>query len=208
VIIGRIFTLPFESFKYMHFTKTVFSNEEIIISRSGYTAEDGFEIYSSNRLAEKIWDVLFETGSPYGLKPCGLGARDVLRIEAGYPLYGHEINDEINPLQACLGWAVKLNKNFISRDKLLKIKQNGLRRKRVGFTMTERAVPRQGYRVYSSTGEAGYVTSGTYSPNLERFIGMAYIDNGLAKPATPITIEIRDKQYRAETADFNFIRRR
>jgi aminomethyltransferase len=191
--------------KYMHHRQINLGGRKLLISRSGYTGEDGFEIYGLNKDACFIWDLLLEKGKHSGLTLCGLGARDILRIEAGYPLYGHEINDDINPLEATLGWVLKFNKDFIAKEKLIELKNKGLLRKRVGFIMQERAIARQGYDVYREGKTIGTVTSGTYSPNLDDFIGMAYIDIEYAKSENPIHIKIRDKLCKAKIMPFNFI---
>ncbi|UCD15123.1 MAG: hypothetical protein JSV34_05235, partial [Candidatus Omnitrophota bacterium] len=137
---------------------------------------------------------------------CGLGARDILRVEAGYPLYGHEIDEGTNPFCASLGWAVKLNKDFIGKEALLEFKRE---RSRVGFLMLQRAVPRQGYEVYCS-GDSnkeviGKVSSGIYSPNLDKFIGMAYVEKSFACVGTPVELKIRDKFYKAKIVKFPFV---
>lgn len=193
---------------YMTFAEEHISGKRILLSRSGYTGEDGFEIYSANDDALFLWDLLLEKGKKFGLTLCGLGSRDILRIEPGYSLYGHEISDEINPLEAGLSWAVKFNKDFIGKDKLLEIKGKGLARKRVGFIMQEKAVPRQGYPVYAnaSGGEpVGLVTSGTYSPNLDKFIGMALIGAGYALSGADIAVKVRDNFYKAKIEKLPFI---
>jgi aminomethyltransferase len=193
---------------YMHFTEINSSGRKALISRSGYTGEDGFEIYASSSHASFFWDLILEKGRNYGLNLCGLGARDILRIEAGYPLYGHEIDGKTNPLEASLGWVVKLNKDFIGKEELLKIKKEGIRRRRVGFLMQERAPARQGYQIYAQGKSIGSVCSGTYSPNLDKFIGMAYVDIDFAKAETAVEIKIRDKLYRAKITNFTFIEAR
>ena len=204
-VISEIFGKDINNLKYMHFAQLNFENKNIILSRSGYTGEDGFELYCPNCVAPALWDVILEKGKSHGLCLCGLGARDVLRIEAGYPLYGHEINDTINPLEASLNWVVKLKKDFIAKDKL---KNAEITRLRVGFVMSDRAIARQGYGVYSNDKVVGQVTSGTFSPNLDKFIGMAYLEKEFSKTGTPIDIKIRDKFYKAQVTNFNFIKRR
>lgn len=195
--------------KYMHFKEGNFLGKKMLISRSGYTGEDGFEVYLANNDTILLWDRLIEEGKEFGLTLCGLGSRDILRIEAGYPLYGHEINDTINPTEACLDWAVKLSKDFIGKEKIEKAKQEGTSRKRVGFIMEERAIARQGYSIYSPEDKKviGQICSGTYSPNLDKFIGMAYVEKDFSKNSTPIEIKIRDKFYKAKVCDFSFIKR-
>ncbi|MDD3296004.1 MAG: glycine cleavage system aminomethyltransferase GcvT [Candidatus Omnitrophica bacterium] len=204
-IIREVFGRDFEELRYMFFLERKIEGRDILVSRSGYTAEDGFEIYTDWDEAGLWWDKFVSAGKKYGLTFCGLGARDILRIEAGYPLYGHEIDEEINPYEASLGWAVKLERKFMARDKLLKIREKELKRKRVGFIMQSRALVRQGYPVYSGASKIGEVTSGTYSPNLERFIGMAYVGKDYARIGTKISVEVRGKHYEAEIAKFSFI---
>ncbi len=203
-VIGRDFNS-----KYMRFAQENINGKLILLSRSGYTGEDGFEIYSSNDDALFLWDLILEKGKKSGLVLCGLGSRDILRVEAGYSLYGHEISDGINPLEAGLAWAVKFNKDFIGKDRLLEIKEKGLSRKRVGFIMQERAMPRQGYTVYAGNapvGEpVGSVTSGAYSPNLDKFIGMALVDVNCAANGGEIVIKVRDNFYKAKIEKFPFI---
>jgi aminomethyltransferase len=134
--------LPVDSLKYMHFTNGIFDGAELFIARTGYTGEDGFEIYCYNKDTVSIWSRLLEKGAPLGLIPCGLGCRDTLRLEMAYPLYGHELTDEINPLEANLAWVVKLEKgDFLGRSALLQQKEQGVKRKRVGFILIDRASP-------------------------------------------------------------------
>lgn len=193
---------------YMHFEKITLEGKEFLISRSGYTGEDGFEIYASWNQAGYLWDKIVESGRKFGLAFCGLGARDILRIEAGYPLYGHEIDDDTNPYEASLDWAVKLNKDFISREILKKAKDTPDSKKRIGFIMLERAFPRQGHQIYISDKCLGRVTSGVFSPNLNSFIGMAYLGRKYCCLNNEIYIEIRDKRYLAKIVKFPFIKLR
>ena len=204
-VIKRAFGPEESELKYLSFKKVKAGDQEIIISRSGYTGEDGFEIYLPWEGSIQWWDRLTESGKEFGLKPCGLGSRDILRIEAGYPLYGHEIDDTINPYEACLDWAVKLNKDFIGREELLKVRDEGLKKKRIGLIMRERAVPRQGYLLYLDTKVIGKVSSGTYSPNIDKFIGMAYVEKEYAEYGLEVSLEVRSKLYRAEVTKFSFV---
>jgi len=204
-IIEKVFDCQGINFDYLSFKKIEIEGEEIVISRSGYTGEDGFEIYLPWNNSSKWWDQLIKEGENFKLKPCGLGCRDILRIEAGYPLYGHEIDDTINPYQASLGWAVKLNKKIIGKEKLIEIKDLGTKRKRVGFIMEERAIPRQGYPIHSKLGIIGEVSSGTYSPNLSKFIGMACLDKDCAKIGEAVEVEVRGKPYKAKIVKFPFV---
>ncbi len=220
-VIEKVFSREETDLGYLFFKEIQIEGEEIIISRSGYTGEDGFEIYLPWENSSKWWDKLIAEGRDFELKPCGLGSRDILRIEAGYPLYGQEIDDTINPYEACLGWAVKLSKDFIGKEELFKIKSGGVKRKRVGFIMQERAIPRQGYSIYSA-GEAvplgvnedispgrtrviGKVSSGTYSPNLGKFIGMACLGKDYVKIGGEVSVEVRGKLYKAEMTKFPFV---
>jgi aminomethyltransferase len=181
-----------------------------LVSRSGYTGEDGFELYlmdepqSEPSRAEKLWNELLNAGKEFGIKPCGLGARDSLRLEAGYVLYGHELAEYITPLEARIGFAVKLDKgDFIGRDALLKQKEKGLTRTRIGLRMGDKGVPRQSYKVLADREEAGYVTSGTLSPILNVGIAMGYAPPSI-KDANEVTIEIHGKQKAAEVVEMPF----
>ncbi len=204
-IIGKFFGKRFSELDYMNFIEDEVSNKKFLISRSGYTGEDGFEIYVEPSEAGWFWDSLVDKGKEFGLKPCGLGARDILRIEAGYPLYGHEIDESINPYQACLGWAVKSDKDFIGREKILKIKEESLEKKRIGFIMQERAVPRQGYEVFKGDKFIGTVSSGTFSPNLGACIGMAYLEKKYTEINTEISVKVRSRLYKARIVKFPFL---
>ncbi|MCK4912517.1 MAG: glycine cleavage system aminomethyltransferase GcvT [Candidatus Omnitrophica bacterium] len=204
-VIEKVFDCQGINFEYLSFKEIQIEGEEIIVSRSGYTGEDGFEIYFPWENSSKWWDKLIEEGQNFELKPCGLGSRNILRLEAGYPLYGHEIDDTINPYEASLDWAVKLSKGFVGKNELSKIKDIGAKRKRVGFLMLERAIPRQGYSIHSETGVIGKVSSGTYSSNVGKFIGMAYLDKDYAKIGQEIEIEVRGKLYKATIVKFPFV---
>jgi aminomethyltransferase len=168
--------------------------DNIIISATGYTGSGGFEIYMPNEAAESIWKQVFETGIDFDIKPCGLAARDTLRLEMGFCLYGNDINDTTSPIEAGLGWITKFTKDFINKEELLKQKEQGVSKKLVGFEMQERAIPRHDYLIVDNTGkEIGKVTSGTMSPSLGVGIGMGYIPTELSKPGTEIFIQIRNK---------------
>ena len=198
----------FDNLKYMHFTELKISNIECLISRSGYTGEDGFELYCSSDYAQALWNLLADKGGNFGLTPAGLGARDVLRVEAGYPLYGHEISRRVNPIEASLDWAVKAkDKNFIGKEIIADAVSNGTKIKRIGFFMEERGMARAGYSIYKNKEERiGEVTSGVYSPNLGRFIGMGYVNTDYADAGNEILIEIRNKLYRAQICKFPFVK--
>lgn len=205
-IVASSFGNELKDIQYLHFSKKIINSKEVIISRSGYTGEDGFEVYVPWDEAIYWWDKIAERGKYYNLCLCGLGSRDILRIEAGYPLYGNEINEEINPYEAGLGWAVKLNKDFIGKEVISKVKEEGLQRRRSGFIMQQRAIPRKDYSVYCKDKCIGSVSSGTYSPNIDKFIGMAFLDKGYQKVGLEIDIKIRNKVYKANVAEIPFVK--
>lgn len=188
-----------DQLKYYWFTGGKIKDIDCIISRTGYTGEDGFEIYAAREKAADLWETLLEAGRKAGLKPAGLGARDTLRFEACLPLYGHELSPEITPLEAGLKSFVRLEKgSFIGRDALLKQQEQGLSKKLVGLEMLERGIPRSGYPIKDQKGESiGYVTSGTFSPTLEKNLGLGYISVGQAVLDQPVFIEIRGRQIKA-----------
>jgi len=170
-----------------------------LVSRTGYTGEDGFELYFAYDKAEEMWDLILEAGKDEGLIPAGLGARDTLRFEASLPLYGHELNENITPLEAGLGFFVKLNKeNFIGKEALARQKSEGLKRRIVGFEMIDRGIPRNNYEVYKEGEKIGYVTTGSFSPTLKKNIGLALIDSAYSKEGTEIEILIRNKNSKAK----------
>jgi len=169
-----------------------------LVSRTGYTGEDGFELYFASADGPGMWDMLLEAGKDDGLVPAGLGARDTLRFEAALPLYGQEIDKDITPLEAGLGFCVKLAKNdFIGKDVLVNQKSEGLKRKVVGFEMVDRGIPRNHYDVYADSKKIGYVTTGSFSPTLKKNIGLALINAEYAKEGTEIEISIRNKKLKA-----------
>ena len=175
---------------YYRFLEGTLFGAPATVSRTGYTGEDGFELYFHPRDAAAVWTGLVEAGRPHGLEPIGLGARDTLRLEMGYMLYGNDIDDTTTPLEAGLGWTVKLAKgDFHGRDVMLKQKAEGLSRRLVGFQLDGRRVPRHGMKVATSGREAGVVTSGTFSPSLERPLGMGYVETALAANGTALEID-------------------
>jgi len=179
-----------------HFIETNFLGVKTIISWTGYTGEDGFEFYFNKEHTLKIWNSILQAGKEYGIKPIGLGARDTLRIEACYSLYDHEINDKITPIEAGLGWAVKLDKDFIGKEILKKQKEEGTERKLVAFEM-QRGIARENYEAYIGEEKIGFVTSGTFSPTFKKSLGMALIKKEYAEEGNKINIKIRDKFYEA-----------
>jgi len=195
---------------YYTFVAGTLAGINMLISRTGYTGELGFELYFDSRAltAERVWNAVMEAGKPFGIKPVGLAARDTLRLEMGFCLYGNDIDRETNPLEAGLGWITKLDKGtFIGDDALRKVKQEGAKRKLVGFIVEDdRAFPRHGYEIRSTDASAvGHVTSGTVSPSLEKGIGLGYVASSHAQPGTPITIVIRNKEAGAIVSKIPFI---
>lgn len=179
-----------------------------MISRTGYTGEDGFEVYLSNDKAQIIWDELMKAGKDDGLKPAGLGARDTLRFEASMPLYGNEISQDITPLEAGLGFFVKFDKgDFIGKDSLLRQKQEGLKRKLVAFEMVEGGIPRHGYDVLKDGEKIGFVTTGYHSPTLKKNIGFALLDSKYTDLNTVLEIQIRKKAVKAKIISKKFLKK-
>jgi aminomethyltransferase len=197
--------------KNYHFLpKVILAGISCIVSRTGYTGEDGFEVYCGNAGASALWDALWEAGQKYELNPAGLGARDVLRLEAAMPLYGHELSSELTPLQAGLDRFVALDKkvSFNGKEALKKQKADGLSRKLFGLEMLERGVPREGYPVKAGEREIGWVSSGSYSPTLDKFIAMAFLDPEIISQNTEVSIMIRNRSYRARITKLPFYRRK
>ena len=173
--------------------------EHVILSATGYTGSGGFEIYLHNEHAEMIWDKIMEAGEEFGIQPIGLGARDTLRMEMGFCLYGNDIDDTTSPLEAGLGWVTKFTKPFVNSENLLAAKEAGVKRKLVGFHMIDRGIPRQGYEIFDADDNPiGIVTSGTQSPMLGHGIGMGYVNIDHAKPETEIFIGVRKNKVKAQ----------
>lgn len=197
-----------ETMRYYSFVRQAVDGADCIVSRTGYTGEDGFEIYVPAGDTARLWDALLGAGAPAGLVPVGLGARDTLRLEASMALYGNDIDDGTTALEANLGWIVKMKKgDFIGRDSLARQKESGLTRRLVGFEMQGRAIPRHGYPVLRDGEEIGKVTSGTFAPFLEKAIGMAYLPAGMWEPGTTIEISIRNRTAPAVVVPTPFYKR-
>lgn len=180
--------------------------EDVIISATGYTGAGGFELYVKNEDAQKLWDAVFEAGKEFEIMPVGLGARDTLRLEKGFCLYGNDINDETSPIEAGLGWITKFTKDFIQADYHKNLKENGVSKRLVGFEMIDRGIPRQHYTICDENGNAiGEVTSGTQSPSLGKAIGLGYVAKEHSNAGSSIFIEIRDKQLKAEVKKIPFL---
>lgn len=194
--------IPFYNFKVADFAGI----EHVIISATGYTGSGGFEIYCKNSEAKQIWDKVLEAGADFGIKPIGLAARDTLRLEKGYCLYGNDINDSTSPLEAGLGWVTKFTKDFVNADNLKQQKEEGITKKLVGFEMLERGIPRHDYPIVDADGnEIGIVTSGTMSPSLNKGIGMGYVPKELSKPDSEIYIQVRKKRLKAKVVKMPFL---
>jgi len=188
------------SMEYYTFKKGTFAGiDNVVLSATGYTGAGGFEIYVDNKDAEKLWNAVFEAGAVFGIKPIGLGARDTLRLEMGFCLYGNDIDDATSPLEAGLGWVTKFSKEFTNSAALQQQKQDGTKRKLVGFEMIDRGIPRHDYEIVDVEGNTiGKVTSGTQSPSLQKAIGMGYVNNEFAKEGSEIFISIRDNKVKAK----------
>jgi aminomethyltransferase len=204
----KLTTVELGSIAYYWFKDGTVAGAEARIARTGYTGEDGFEIYLPPAEAPRIWSELLEAGREFGIKPCGLGARNTLRLEAKMALYGHEIHASITPYEAELGWIVKLDKGeFIGRAALAKQKQQGLKRKLVGFEMRGRGIGRDGYEVRLEGAAAGWVTSGSPAPSLNKNIGLCYLPASEARPGRTIEVMVRNQPVEAETVATPFYRR-
>ena len=193
--------------KYYTFSEGNFgSAKDAIISATGYTGSGGFEIYIKNEYAQAVWEEVLETGKTFNITPVGLAARDTLRLEMGYCLYGNDINDSTSPLEAGLGWITKLNTdNFVGKDKVQKVKEAGIKRRLIGFEMIERGIPRHDYLIVDSNdNEIGIVTSGTQSPSLGKAIGMGYVDIAYKAPDSEIFIQVRKKKIKAQVVKMPF----
>lgn len=203
--------LPADSLqlKYYQFIPNIYlSNIPCMLSRTGYTGEDGFELYVEPKYAVSLWQLLMKAGADYNIQACGLGARDSLRLEASMPLYGHEIDKQITPLEAGLSRFVKLDGcDFIGKEALTKQKQNGIARNIIGFEMVDKAIARNGYKVHHNHQEVGIVTSGTFSPTLQKNIGTALINSVNTEPENTIEIEVRGKYYQAKIVPLPFYKR-
>ena len=192
---------------YTHKTITLAGIPNILLSITGYTGSGGCEIYFPNEVGHTIWNAVFEAGAEFDIKPIGLGARDTLRLEMGFCLYGHEIDDTISPLEAGLGWITKFvdHKEFIDKEYMLNMKAEGLKRKIVGFEMIDRAIPRMDYEVCDENGnKIGVVRSGTQGPSVQKAIGTAMVKIEFSKVGTPIYIKVREKLMKAEVVKFPF----
>ncbi len=208
-VLQKLTEVDLSGIKFYTFTTGTFAGvDDVIISATGYTGAGGFELYFRNDVAEKIWNAIFEAGEEFGIKPIGLAARDTLRLEMGYCLYGNDIDDTTSPIEAGLGWITKFNngREFIDREFLKMQKTEGITRRLRGFVLLERGIPRQGYELQNAEGSAiGKVTSGTMSPVLSKGIGMGYIAKEYSAFGTRVYVKIRNKTIAAEVVKMPFI---
>lgn len=207
-VLQKLTDIDLSSMDYYTFKKGVFAGvENVLISSTGYTGAGGFEIYFENSHARTIWDAVFEAGKEFNIAPIGLGARDTLRLEMGFCLYGNDIDDTTSPLEAGLGWVTKFTKDFVNSENLKKQKEEGIANKLVGFEMLERGIPRHGYELQESTGKViGRVTSGTQSPSLNKSIGLGYVKTEFSKEGTELFVNIRNKAIKAIVVKPPFIK--
>ena len=207
-ILSRVTDADLSTLRYYWFTQATSCGVSGILARTGYTGEDGFEFYFTPENSERVWNTLLDAGQTEGLLPCGLGARNTLRLEAGYPLYGHELDAETTLLEANLGWICKLEKgDFLGRETLVEERERGLRKKLIGFEMTDRGIARDGYEVLMEGRKVGRVTSGSPAPFLKKNIGLAYVPPDCAEVGREIQVEIRGHAVDARQALLPFYKR-
>ncbi len=206
-VLQPLTAIPLSEIPYYSFVKGEFAGiSRVLISNTGYTGAGGFEVYFENKDAVLIWNKIMEVGEPYNIKPAGLGARDTLRLEMGFCLYGNDIDDTTSPIEAGLGWITKFTKDFISKGIFEKQRNEGVVKKLIGFEMIDRGIPRHGYEIVDATGnKIGIVTSGTQSPTLQKAIGLGYVNTALSKEGNKIFIRVRDKDLKAIIVKTPFI---
>lgn len=207
-VMAKLADFDLSAVQYYHAAEGRVAGHKVLFSRTGYTGEDGFELYLPNELAPACWDAAMEAGAEFGIVPVGLGARDTLRLEMKFALYGHDIDDTTNPIEAGLGWVVKPGKpvQFIGHEHVIAIKQTGPTRKLIGFTMNDKAIPRSHCDIHVDGNLAGTVTSGSHSPSLDQGIGMGYVAARFAKPGQGIDIMIRDHRVAATIVKTPFVK--
>ena len=208
-VLQKLTDFDLSSLEYYSFHKINFAGvNDVIMSATGYTGAGGFEIYFANSDASHMWDAIFEAGKEYGIKPIGLAARDTLRLEMGYCLYGNDIDDTTSPIEAGLGWITKFTKDFVNSDIFLAQKNNGVSRKLVGFELIDKGIPRHHYDIVdNNSNKIGFVTSGTMSPTLKKAIGMGYVSTEYAKEGSEINILIRDNKIKAKVVKLPFVKK-
>jgi aminomethyltransferase len=203
-VLQRLESFNLSDLKYHHAREFHIHDEKGIIARTGYTGEDGFELFVPQKYGKHVWDAILEAGNAEGAQPIGLGARDSLRFEAKFALYGHEIDADTTPLEAGLGWACSLDKEFIGRDSLLKQKLEGVKKKLVGFEMIDRGIARNGYEIAKDGNVVGKVTTGMFAPTLEKNIGLGFVPPALAKIGSEFDVIIRGKPTKARVVKTPF----
>jgi aminomethyltransferase len=208
-VLQKLTDVNLSTIPYYAFVKGKFNGvDNVVISNTGYTGAGGFELYFDNEYAEKMWTDIFEAGQEFDIKPVGLGARDTLRLEMGFCLYGNDINDSTSPIEAGLGWITKFTKEFTNRKNIEQQKVNGVTTKLVGFEMIDRGIPRHDYEIADANGNIiGKVTSGTQSPTLNKAIGMGYVNTEYSKPEAEIFILIREKAIKAKVCKLPFLKK-
>ncbi|PKN70783.1 MAG: glycine cleavage system protein T [Deltaproteobacteria bacterium HGW-Deltaproteobacteria-12] len=206
-ILHALTNYDFSTLPYYHFMELKISGQPVIISRSGYTGEDGFEIYTPAAISGDLWDKLLEAGVEYGLKPAGLGARDTLRLEAGMMLNGQDITDTVSPLEVTYSWLVDLEKEFAGAAAVRALKLSGIKKKMVGLEMTGRGIARHGYKVFQGDNEIGVVTSGTFAPSLNKAIALAFVDVDCCAAGTEVSIAVRETLCPAKVVKIPFYKR-
>lgn len=205
-VLNSLVDFDLKQIKPFRLTNREVDGREMIISRTGYTGEDGFELYLNPSDTEATWNSIMESGEKHGIMPAGLGCRNTLRLEAALCLYGNDINEDTNPLEAGLSWTVKLDKdNFYGKQALLEIKDAGIKRKLVGFILKDRGIARHGYEIQVDDKKAGFVTSGSFSPTLDENIGMGYLQKEFAETGKEISIMIRKREVKAKVVELPFI---
>lgn len=207
-VVQKLTDINLDEIKFYHFAAGACAgSDDVVISNTGYTGSGGFELYVWNKDAEMVWDAVMEAGKEFDIVPCGLAARDTLRLEKGYCLYGNEINDSTSPIEAGLGWITKFDEPFVHQEYHQDLKTNGVKRKLVGFKMLERGIPRQGYSLVDASGnEIGEVCSGTQSPSLGEAIGTGYVTPEFSQSGSEIFVAVRKKQLKAEVVRMPFLK--
>lgn len=208
-LLDKTFHTKISEMKPFTFLRTTFAGAEAIVARTGYTGEPGAEVFIEAPATAHLWNTLLEEGAEFGVQPIGLGARDTLRTEMKYSLYGHEIDDTTNPYESGLGWVIKpAKKDFLGKAKILAAKEQGLKRSLIGFQMVEKGIPRQGYPLYSLDGkEIGVVTSGTHSPSLDAPVGIGYLATPYVAEGTEFAVDIRGRKVKAKVCKTPFVSR-
>lgn len=205
-VLQKLTEVNLSNIKFYHFKVGFLAGVEMVISATGYTGSGGFELYINKEDAKGVWDKIFEAGQDFGIKPIGLGARDTLRLEKGYCLYGNDITDETSPLEAGLGWVTKFTKDFVNANALKAQKEQGVERKLVAFAMEDKGIPRQGYELKDGAGSSiGIVTSGTMSPTLGIGIGLGYVQTTFATVDSEIFVQVRNKTLKAKVVKLPFV---